>query len=62
MKPAVVVPVHPACGGVLDVTDRLVRACVEDRCADALGFVEPVDALHERVDAPIVVKPPLEAL
>jgi hypothetical protein len=42
-------PVDPAGGGVLDVGDGLVGAVVEDGGADALGLVETVDRLHERV-------------
>jgi hypothetical protein len=42
VEPAVVVPVDPAGGSVLDVGDGLVGAVVEDRGADALGLVETV--------------------
>ena len=44
-----VVPVDPAGGGVLDVPDSPVRPGVEGRGADALGLVEPDQALHQRV-------------
>lgn len=49
MEPAVVVPIHPAGGGVLDVGDGLVGPVVKDGGADALGLVEPVDRLHQGV-------------
>ena len=52
----VVVPIDPADGGVLYVTDGPVWAAVEDRRADALGLVEADHALHQCVDAPIAVK------
>src|SRR5699024_6998947 len=46
---AVVVPVDPAGGRELDVREGPVGAGVEDVGADALGLVEPVDRLHQRV-------------
>ncbi len=50
---AMVEPVDPLEGGVLDVVDALPRTTP----ADELGLVEPDDRLGERVDAPIGVKP-----
>ena len=49
VQPAVVVPVDPAGGGVLDVGEGLVRPAVEDRGGDALGLEQADDALHEAV-------------
>lgn len=49
VEAAVVVPVDPAGGGVFDVGDGLVRAVVEDRRADAFGFVESADRRHQCV-------------
>jgi len=49
VEAAVVVPVDPAGGGVLDVADGPVGAGVEDGGADALGLVQADHALHERV-------------
>jgi len=49
VESSLVVPVDPAGGGVFDVGQRLVGAVVEDRGADALGLVEPVDALHQGI-------------
>ena len=49
VKPTSVVPVDPAGGHVFDVRDRLVRAGVEVRRADAFGLVEAVHGLHEGV-------------
>ena len=49
VEPAVVVPIDPSGGRELDVRDRLVRVLVEHRRADALGVVEAVDGLHERI-------------
>lgn len=45
LKTAVVVPVDPSGGRVLDVGDGLVGAGVENGRADAVGLVEPVDRL-----------------
>lgn len=52
MKLAMVVPVDPTGGGILDVREGLVRAVVEDRGADAFDVAEAVDCLHEIVEAP----------
>jgi len=49
VKPTIVVPLDPAGGGVFDVGDGLVRAVVEHGGADAFGFVQPVDRLHQRI-------------
>ena len=49
VQAALVVPVDPAGGGVLDVADGPVRAGLEDGGADAFGLVQPDHALHERV-------------
>src|SRR5699024_7735741 len=45
----VVVPVDPAGGRELDVCERPEGTGVEDGGADALGLVQAVRALHERV-------------
>src|SRR5699024_4479844 len=49
VEAAVVVPVDPARGRERDVREGPVGAGVEDGGADALGLVEPVDRLHQRV-------------
>lgn len=49
MKPTSVVPVDPAGGREFDVSDRLEWAVVEHSRANAFGFVEPVDRLHQGV-------------
>ena len=55
VKPTVVVPIDPAGGRVFDVCDGLVGPVVEHGGADAFCFVEPVDGLHQRIDAPMSV-------
>ncbi len=55
VKPFIVVPLDPRGSGVLHVGNRLLRTVVEDRRANAPGFMQAVDRLQESVDAPIVV-------
>jgi len=55
VKPTVVVPIDPAGGRVFDVRDCLVGPVVEHGRADTFRFVEPVDGLHQRIDAPMSV-------
>ena len=55
MKPAVVKPIDPAGGRVFDLCDGLVGRVVKDGRADAFRFLEPVDGLHQRIDAPMSV-------
>ena len=57
MGPAVDVPVDPAAGGVLGVGDSLTTPGVEDGGADALGLLEAVDGLHQRVVLGIADRP-----
>ena len=57
VQAAVVVPVDPAGGGELDVGDGLVRPGVEDGGADALGLVQAVHALHQRVVVGVTNRP-----
>lgn len=45
----VVVPVDPAAGRELHIRDRLEWPVVEHRGADAFGFVEAIDRLHQGV-------------
>ena len=49
VQAAVVVPVDPPRGGVLDIADGAVGPLVKHLGADALGLAEAVDALHQRV-------------
>jgi hypothetical protein len=53
-----VVLVDPAHRGALDVGDGFVGAVVEDRGAEELGLEQADHGFHQRVDAPIAVKPP----
>ena len=57
MKPAVVVPVDPAGGGVFNVGDGLERAGVEHAGADALGLIQTIDRLHEGVVIRVADRP-----
>jgi hypothetical protein len=47
-QPAVVEPVDPLQGGVLDLVDALPGAAP----ADQLGLVQPDDRLGQRIEAP----------
>ncbi len=49
VEAVVVVPMDPAGGGVLDVGQGPERLVVEDQGADALGLVQAIGRLHERV-------------
>lgn len=49
MEAAVVLPVDPAGGGVIDIGDGLVGPRVEHGGADALGLVQPVDGFHQGI-------------
>jgi len=55
VKPTIVVPIDPSGSRVLDIGEGPIWPVVEDGRSDAFGFVEPVDRLHEGVDAPIAV-------
>jgi len=53
MQPSVVEPVDVLQGGQFEI----VEATPRPTGTDEFGLVEPVEALRQGVDAPIVVKP-----
>jgi len=57
VKASGVVQVDLSGGGVFDVCEGLVRAFVEDGGADALGFVQPIDGLHQGVAIRVADRP-----